>query len=647
MVLLHKAGAKYLIENYREISLVSVVSKLFERLLCSRIQSWVEERNSLADEQSGFRPGRRTEDNLFMLSEITSARSRKGLPTCLSFWDIATAYDVVLRDQLFVSMHEHGIRGRVWLLIRSCYDSVLRRVSIGASVSDPYDLERGVAQGAVLSPLLYDIYINDLLIRIRSVDSGVSVGGAPISSFALADDIVTFGADPAVLQRQMDVGSSVAQERGFSYKASKCGVMLVGRGSAVSSVAPDPSVLRLKLGNAVVPVVQQYKYLGIPFTGKRGWSVAVADIIRRAERQVRILHARGCVRDAFVPVVSRRLFIAVVRPILEYACTVWHPTAKQSAKLESLQASFARRALGLPSSCNSMCAIGELGLEPLWARRDKLRLLYWGYLTLLPRSRLLSKVFHATLDELALRATATGSSLVLYRPLLAKYGMADLWETRSSEVNIVAWKKVISRKISSFVLRERARLAVSSASLSFFSLVSPLAKAPSGSEVSSNFLGHWLKRLLRTNSLPLSSVLGKFAGWERARTLCIGCDSDEVEDVHHFLHCPALRVVWLELISQLGAALSASRFSDRGAVLRVIGGADRAASSALLLGCPILPVSLLKIRDESLLVIDRVVCLFLKQCWKQRVSWYGGIPSLGPGSALVISPGVWPGVKSR
>jgi hypothetical protein len=154
VVLLHKAGAKYLIENYREITLISVVSKLFERLLCSRIQAWVESHNSLADEQSGFRPGRRTEDNLFMLSEICSARSRNGLPTCLSFWDIATAYDVVLRDQLFVSMHEHGIRGRVWLLIRSCYDSVLRRVSIGTSVSDPYDLARGVAQGAVLSPLL-------------------------------------------------------------------------------------------------------------------------------------------------------------------------------------------------------------------------------------------------------------------------------------------------------------------------------------------------------------------------------------------------------------------------------------------------------------------------------------------------------------
>jgi hypothetical protein len=179
------------------------------------------------------------------------------------------------------------------------------------------------------------------------------------------------------------------------------------------------------------------------------------------------------------------------------------------------------------------------------------------------------------------------------------------------------------------------------------SRVSPLPKAPPGSEVSSNFLGHWLKRMLRTNSLPLLSVLGKMAGWQPDRTVCIGCQAGEVEDVHHFLHCPALRPLRLELIAQLRVALSASRFSDSGAVLRIICGVDRVASSALLLGCPVLPVSSLRVREETLQAIDRVVCLFLKQCWKQRVSWFGGVPSLGPGSQLVISPGTWPGVKSR
>jgi hypothetical protein len=116
--------------------LCSVVSKLFERLLYTRLAAWVDGNKSLSHVQGGFRPGFRTEDNVLMLAETLASRARRDKSTLLCFLDIMTAYDSVFRDQLFVSMDECGIRGRVWLLIRSCYI----RKSVVASASVPPSL---------------------------------------------------------------------------------------------------------------------------------------------------------------------------------------------------------------------------------------------------------------------------------------------------------------------------------------------------------------------------------------------------------------------------------------------------------------------------------------------------------------------------
>jgi hypothetical protein len=391
----------------------------------------------------------------------------------------------------------------------------------------------------------------------------------------------------------------------------------------------------------------------------------VEAIVTKAERLCHMLHARGCVRDALVPAVSRRLFVTIVRPCMEYACTVWIPSVAHAAKLDSIQASFARRALGLPSWCNSSCAIAELGLEPLWARRDNLKLLYWGYLTRLPRDRLLSRVFHATLDELDhSKRSPCGSVLAQYRTLLRKYDLEELWENRSSNESAPAWKAFVGRKVKTRIVHELASEAKSSGSVALLrrlhpSLLSDSSRLRPGPEasISDNFHGHWIKRMLRTSSLPLMSTLGKLGGWAPERMRCLCCTSGVVEDVDHFLHCPGMGPLWSQMVEQLrlGLADCDIPIRERSSVLRVVCGVNRAASSAALLGSPTLPVFNLKLHASTLQTVDRVVCLFLRKWWKRRVAIIGGVPmpASGPASAIdpsrpfFLSPTIWPPIRSR
>src|SRR5690348_4624671 len=106
---LHKEGDPRVPDNYRGITLLSVVGKIYAMVLNNRVKRWCEERNVLVDEQAGFRVRRSTVDQTFILSELIRARRKKGLKTYCAFLDIKKAYDKVWRDGLWKRLIEVGI----------------------------------------------------------------------------------------------------------------------------------------------------------------------------------------------------------------------------------------------------------------------------------------------------------------------------------------------------------------------------------------------------------------------------------------------------------------------------------------------------------------------------------------------------------
>ena len=147
---------------YRPISLTSCVGKLIERIVTGQLSSFLESNNLLVDEQSGFRGHRSTQDNLlFLTQKISETLARKKKCICI-FFDIAKAFDKVWHTGLIHKMIEMNIPSHIIKWVKAFLSDRSFQIKVGESLSDPHSISAGVPQGAVIGPILFSIFINNI-----------------------------------------------------------------------------------------------------------------------------------------------------------------------------------------------------------------------------------------------------------------------------------------------------------------------------------------------------------------------------------------------------------------------------------------------------------------------------------------------------
>jgi len=118
----YKDGDKRDTSNYRGITLLSIVGKVYGQVINERLMKWCEANRILVEEQGGFRPHRGCPDQLFSLIEILQNRGKKGTFCC--FIDVKKAFDRVFRAGLWEKVANVGVKGKMWRVLRSIYASV-------------------------------------------------------------------------------------------------------------------------------------------------------------------------------------------------------------------------------------------------------------------------------------------------------------------------------------------------------------------------------------------------------------------------------------------------------------------------------------------------------------------------------------------
>ena len=116
---IYKDGDKRNPLNYRGITVLSVVSKVYTSILNSRLSKWCEDNNIIVEEQGGFRAGRGCVDQIFILNGIL--RHRKNVNTYCCFIYLKRAFDRVWRNRLWKDLWEEGVRGKMWIVIKDIY----------------------------------------------------------------------------------------------------------------------------------------------------------------------------------------------------------------------------------------------------------------------------------------------------------------------------------------------------------------------------------------------------------------------------------------------------------------------------------------------------------------------------------------------
>ena len=188
IVNLFKKGDKEDPGNYRGITLLSVVGKVFCKTLNDRLVKHLDEDQALHEGQAGFR---KKIDNVYTLNEIVQGRLREGKKTYAFFLDVQTAYDTVWHNGLSVKLWDLGVRGRMWQVIKRMYEDSRSAVLLDGEKSASFSVEQGVAQCCSLSPILFSVLINDLLKEVEKAELGIHLGeGGRIGGMLFADDFV-------------------------------------------------------------------------------------------------------------------------------------------------------------------------------------------------------------------------------------------------------------------------------------------------------------------------------------------------------------------------------------------------------------------------------------------------------------------------
>ena len=158
-----KKGNKECIENYRPVSILPVFGKVFEKIIYKRLYSFLSSNGVLHDQQFGFRKGHSTTHALHKsVNEITKSVSNNNHVLGI-FIDLSKAFDTLDHSILLRKLENYGIRGQALTLMKSYLTSRLQCVSFHDTTSEVLEVKYGVPQGSILGPLLFLLYVNDIV----------------------------------------------------------------------------------------------------------------------------------------------------------------------------------------------------------------------------------------------------------------------------------------------------------------------------------------------------------------------------------------------------------------------------------------------------------------------------------------------------
>ena len=380
-------GDKTKLSDYRGISLLSSVFKLFERLILGRLTELSEK--CIEEEQGGFRAGRDCTDQLFVLQQSLCSRAAVGKVTYVSFVDLSKAFDTVWRDSFLYQLWNSGVQGKIWRVIKSFHHSTESCVLVGNQKTDWFRGDVGVRQGAVTSPLFFSIFINDLVSEIREVGGGVQICEKLISILLFADDIVLLADTKEELQKMLTVLSKFTKKWRLRVNKKKTKIIVFDP-ARNAKTASEPEIFMYN--NDCIETVDKYKYLGLMFQYNLKWTENIEYVIGKAKQRSNslssLLRFKGLSTEAKLSV-----WKALICPILNYGAQIWWPNKTQCIRLERIQLRALKCMLGISSKTSDIAVRLELGVMSLQTRR-KVALLKWvGKIGRMADTRLVKYIF--------------------------------------------------------------------------------------------------------------------------------------------------------------------------------------------------------------------------------------------------------------
>ena len=357
---LHKKEDRSMPSNYRPISLLCQAGKSFERCVHKQLYNYINQHNLLTPFQSGFVPGDSTTFQLLHIYHTFCEAVDSGKEVRVVFCDISKAFDRVWHRGLIHKLQDMECSNALTKWFASYLSNRRQRVVLNGQVSEWTFVKAGVPQGSILGPLLFLIYINDIVKDLR------------VSVRLFADDtslyIVVENPNTAALTLNNDLNfiTSWAGDWLVNFNAAKTLSMLL----TLKRISPHhPS---LYLNGTAITETTSHKHLGLTFCNNCSWNEHVNNITATAWVRLKLLRA---LKFRINRLALEKIYNSFIRPLLEYTDTVWDNATLESEKqLEAVRNEAARIITGGTKLCSISKLLADLGWETLQERRSKHKL---------------------------------------------------------------------------------------------------------------------------------------------------------------------------------------------------------------------------------------------------------------------------------
>lgn len=353
-----KKGDPTVASNYRPIMLQSCIAKLFSRILEARLRSWLCRFSPLYDAQFGFRPGYSTVDAA-LLFHITIAFNieKKNIEPFAALIDFSSAFDSINRKMLIEKLLLRGVPVKFCNIIISMYSDTLAQVKLpNGNLSDLIHCNKGVRQGDPLSPLLFCLYIDDLIPFLEKSLLGLPLVNKSLLGILYADDLVLFGDSSLNLTKALKLLEKYADMNCLLINPSKTQIIRFRHNHRDMSVNTNIFTVCGKQ----ISCSDKVRYLGLDINTTLSNNDMLNNAIRKTRQSIGMLHNLFPFSHLLPLKSLKTLYYSYVISMLSYGAPIW---ASRLSTLPDFDCIFLKTIFRLPQNTSHALIKKEFFLD--------------------------------------------------------------------------------------------------------------------------------------------------------------------------------------------------------------------------------------------------------------------------------------------
>ena len=531
---IYKKGSRDNPTNYRGISLLNVISKIFTKTLNNRLGNWANENDVHHEEQAGFRHGYSTVDQMFVLQSLVQKYlCRKKGRLYVMFIDFTTAFDTVPHFLLWYRLIKLGIHGKVIRILRSMYLNLKANIRLFDGATNFFHFTAGLRQGCMLSPLLFVLFIGEFVDMLHQAGcTGIYINEqAPnIMILLFADDVALCGDSIGRLNEMIKTLENYTEKWGMKVNMDKTKIIVFRRGGKLKKNETF-SFMKHK-----IDIVNEYKYLGIFFTTKLKWSKATTTLAQQASKALHMLYIYERKCDGLPLLSAFELFDKMILPVLLYGAEIWG--YKEWPVIEKVHLKFLKRLVGVSQSTSNAAIYGETGRLPLAVHYQKRCIKYWMKLKTMNDTRYPKQCYYQLKEQSDAGRLNWATDI---KNLLMTLNLSDHWEKIRIE-NEQEFLGLVDRELVEHYKNQWMTQLQGSSKLTVYRTIKDTSSMES---YLCNIRAVALRRILtkfRVSDHTLEIERGRRENVLMEDRLCTLCKRNNklvLEDEYHFMiHCP-------------------------------------------------------------------------------------------------------------